>query len=464
MNNINNKKVLLVGLGILGGGRALAKFFLKQKAHLTITDLRNEKILDQTIKNLSNQKIKFILGKHRQKDFKDNEIIVFNSAVNILSPWVALAKKLNKQIYNDLSLFLEILKKTKKEYIAITGTRGKTTTANWINHFLPGAVIGGNMPNKGLLDIINSKTKLFVLELSSFQLEFMKKNLKPPKIAVITNLYRDHLNRHKTMKNYFKIKAQIFLNQTENDYLILNADDKYTREFFKEKPKGEIYYFSMKKLSENENGLFFRDNNIFFQENNKKKLILKNVNLANHQKANLAAALLVARLYGKQWKDLIPKIKSLRIIPFREETIFKNKNFAIINDAASTSPEAAIVALERFGKIKNKLIFITGGTDKQLKFDGLADKIKKHVNSKNLFFLEGSATKKIIKELKRKKYFKKNNINIFKNLKEILMAVKNISRKGTMLFSPASASFEKFNNEFDRGREFNKLVKSFFYN
>jgi UDP-N-acetylmuramoylalanine--D-glutamate ligase len=156
----------------------------------------------------------------------------------------------------------------------------------------------------------------------------------------------------------------------------------------------------------------------------------------------------------------------------------------IVNDSAATSPDATINAIERFKKYK-KLILITGGTDKNLDFKDLAKKIKKEIKPENLILLNGSATKKLIKELRKIKYPLIEE-NIFEDLKGLVYrgltliltqinADKNIRdhqrdknpRKSALypglsvvLFSPASASFEKFKNEFDRGKKFNKIIKA----
>ena len=434
-----------------------ANFLSKKGAKLTITDNKDGESLRQSIKKLKGGNIKFILGEHRKKDFKNNDIIVFNSAISIFSPWVKLAKKYKKTIENDLTLFLKN-KDPKTEFIAITGTRGKTTTVFWINHFLSGSILGGNIPEKGLLKIVNKNTKMFVLELSSFQLEYMKKGLPPPRVAVITNLYNDHLNRYDTFKNYLNIKSKIFLNQTKDDFLVLNANGKYTKDFLSRKPKSKIYYFSLKNLSKDKNGLFFNGPKIYFQENRKNKIVYKISGLPEHQKSNLLTSLLGAYLYRQNWNELIKKIKTLPSVPFRQEIVFENKNLKIINDTVATSPDGTIAALEKFKKFKDKLILIAGGTDKNLEFQELASKIKKYIKKENLYLLDGSATRKLIQEMKEKK------MKVFNNLKEILLNINQRNPKAIVLFSPASASFEKFKNEFDRGKKFNKLVKSIFKN
>ena len=184
-----NKKILLVGLGVLGGGAATANFLLREGARLTITDLKSKNDLAKSLKKIKDiKKVKLVLGRHEEKDFHNNEIIVFNQSVPFESPWVKLAQKLKKPIESDLTLFSRLAREYQADYIGITGTRGKTTVSHWLHHFLPQSALGGNIPNKGLSQIISPKNKLYALELSSFQLEFANASTLPPKIAIITNL------------------------------------------------------------------------------------------------------------------------------------------------------------------------------------------------------------------------------------------------------------------------------------
>ncbi len=374
---IKNKKVLLVGLGYLAGGLNIAKFLVESGFKLTITDTKSEEELKDVIKKLKGFKINFVLGKHYKEDFRSNDIVVFNAAVSIRSPWVKTALKYNKPIENDYTLFLKTLqaKIPDFQYIAITGTRGKTTTTFWTHHFLKPAILGANIPQTALFKILDrilkSKGKIpIILETSSFHLEFVKKNLKPPKIAVITNLYNDHLNRYGNMWRYAKTKAKIFLNQTKEDYLILNYDDKNKEAFLKRKPKSRIFYVSLGKLPEYKDGLFFENNKIYFQNNGIKEFITEVKNFSSHQKYNLLNALLASYLWGKKWKELAKKISSLPIVPFRQEIVLRTKNLTIINDSAATSPDATIAALKKFGN--RDLSLISGGTDKNLDFKNLA--------------------------------------------------------------------------------------------
>jgi UDP-N-acetylmuramoylalanine--D-glutamate ligase len=444
----SNKKVLLVGLGVLGGGLATAKYLLKKGARLTVTDLKTPDELKKPIEKIGKKRAVWRLGRHDEKDFKESDIIVFNQSVPFGSKWVKLARTLEKPIESDLTLFSREIKQNKGRYIGITGTRGKTTTSHWLAHFLPSAALGGNQPERGLLYLAGLKKKLYVLELSSFQLEYSNKESVPPKIAVITNLYVDHLNYHGSLKSYFKAKFKIFQNQTGKDFLILNGDNKYTCLVLREKPKSKIYLFSLSPLEKKIDGIFMDKEKIIFQEGGRRKFICEiRKDFSLHQRSNLLPAMLAAYLEERDWKKICARIGGLPEIPFRQEIILKRKGLVVVNDSAGTSPEAAMAAIDRFGK---DMVLITGGTDKRLEFKALARKIRGSLKPKNLYLLEGSATEKLAKLLGIK------NIRIFRTLKDIIA---QLPSSGTIVFSPASASFEKFKNEFDRGEQFNLLAK-----
>jgi UDP-N-acetylmuramoylalanine--D-glutamate ligase len=529
------KKVLIFGLGILGGGVEAAKWFYKNGAKIIITDKKTKKELLPSIKKLKKIKAKYVLGKHRFEDIDSSDIVYFNPGVSYKSEWVKYAKEKGKEIVNDCYIFF---KYAKGDIIAITGTRGKTTTTTWIYELLTqtlqtergqseqytdyadltrteqksisakSALLGGNQPEKSLFKILD-KTKensTSVLEISSFQLEFYEKYLKAPKIGIITNIYNDHLNRYSDFEEYAGVKAKIFQNQTEEDYLILNLDNKWTDFFLRLKPKSQVYFVSLKKKQKK--GIYIKDEKVFIRDQKEHQIFsikkFKEI-YGKHNLYNLLFALLTVYLYlkSKNIKNPQNKIKKLKNFilhlktpEFRQEIIYKKKNLMIVNDSAATSPDATINAIERFKKyicpksprevrksLRN-LILITGGTDKNLDFKDLAKKIKKEIKPENLILLNGSATKKLIEELRKIKYPLIEE-NIFEDLREpihhglmrILELINADSKQiGTnkndpyrsvlnphtsvILFSPASASFEKFKNEFDRGKKFNKIIKA----
>jgi UDP-N-acetylmuramoylalanine--D-glutamate ligase len=622
------KKVLIFGLGLLGGGIEAAKWFYKNGAKLIITDKKTKKELLPSIKRLKKIKAKYILGEHRFEDIDSSDIIYFNPGVSYKSEWVNYAKEKEKEVANDCYLFF---KYAKGDVIAITGTRGKTTTTIWIYELLKkffknNVLLGGNQPERSLFKILD-KTKedsISVLEISSFQLEFyphadlrrlnadlrrlnadergLQRGLtridnniadqilsepsvlslnqsvsiiKAPKIAIITNIYNDHLNRYSSFEEYASVKAKIFQNQTENDYLILNLDNDWTNFFLRLKPKSQVYFVSLRGPIRTKHGhfgqvkvkggIYIKDEKIFIEDENNDCLRKSALSLTvsafkeiygEHNLYNLLFALLTIYLYLKSKnirnpQDKIKKLKNfilnLKTPEFRQEIVYKDKNLMIVNDSAATSPDATINAIERFkkyicpkksamyklfrtlnglnglyGQEKQKrgpnrqclgrtgpseaqkslgdLILITGGTDKNLDFKDLAKKIKEEIKPKNLILLNGSATKKLIEELRKIKYPLIEE-NIFEDLREaIYRGLMRISERinadskriktdkndphisvpnpnesvgennpyrsvlnpyiSVVLFSPASASFEKFKNEFDRGKKFNKIIKA----
>lgn len=470
---LKNKKVLLVGLGLLKGGLSTALWLLKQKPQLTITDLKTEKELTPTLNRLKKyqKSIKLVLGKHRKKDFYKNDLIVLNPAINTFNnPYIEIARKKNIPVENELTLFLKYLKYKKifSYIIGITGTRGKTTTSLWLYHFLSKkfpTLIGLNNPDSPLLfQTPKIKNNFYiVLEIPSFHLELV--NNFNPKIAIITNLYRDHLDRYLKFKNYLKTKAKIFITQSPNNYLILNNNNSWTKNFLNYKPKSQVFFFSLKPLPLNKNGIFLKNNYLYFQNKKEIKELFNVKQFINkwgiHNLENLMASLLSSYLLGIDFHSLKILIKSLPQPPFRQQEIFSNKYVKIINDSAATTPEATISAIKRFSYYKN-LILITGGTDKNLQFKELAKIIVKNIPSSNLILLKDTATLKIIKEFPKLKY---QNFYLCDSLKECLTQAKSLikkSNKNLILFSPASKSFNKFKNEYHRGKIFNQLVKEIF--
>jgi len=193
-NILKDKKVLLMGLGILGGGIATARFLIEKGAILTVTDMKDELALKPSLDNLEEfgEKIKYVLGRHEEIDFLDNDIIVINPDVSINNKFVELARENGKQIENELTLFYKFVECNK--IVAITGTRGKTTTTNWTAHILKSfdshTILFGNSTDKPFLGEIKnvSKESLIVMEVPSYHLELVNKDNFKPDIAVITNL------------------------------------------------------------------------------------------------------------------------------------------------------------------------------------------------------------------------------------------------------------------------------------
>lgn len=433
-----------MGLGILGGGVATAKWLLRQGAVLTITDMKEKEALAPSLLKIeefakeTKSQIKYVLGGHEAQDFLDNEIIVINPDVPVDNPFVNAAREAGKQIENELTLFYKFAK--FKTSIGVTGTRGKTTTTNWIGHIIKSAGMNvrilGNDPEKPFLSEIENcdESTIAVIEVPSFQLEIFDSSGKAPHIAVITNLYQDHLSRHKTMEGYALAKANIFKNQTENDFLVLNKENDWTDFFLKQNPKAKVVFSSEVDLP----GL---NTDVFISK------------FGEHNLKNFLAAAAACLSVGVTREQIIAAIDSLPQIKWREELVYDKDGLKIYNDTASTSPEAFISAAKRFKS--DSTFFIVGGTDKGLDFKGWAEFVKSNLDQGHMIFLSGSATEKMKGGLAWDK------INEFDTLRDCFdFALERMQNKGTLVFSPGSKSFEKFKNEFDRGEKFNDIVNT----
>jgi UDP-N-acetylmuramoylalanine--D-glutamate ligase len=298
---------------------------------------------------------------------------------------------------------------------------------------------------------------LVVNEIPSFQLERFQ---HAPEIALITNIFNDHLNRHGTMENYARTKAAIFTHQNEHEKLILNADNEWSEFFLNLEPKSELWFFSIRKLPEDMMGVYYSDGALFLRTDkddtkifNAKAFIER---WGMHNLENLSAAILAAYLSGESMPAIRKRIPTLPQIKFREESIYRSKHLEIINDTAATSPEGGIAALERFAGPET--ILIAGGTDASLDYKLWAKKVLETIQPSHVILLSGSATEKMLRELKNSSIAVRDTLETC--LTEALEKAKAMKKgkKATVLFSPAAKSFEKFKNEFDRGEQFNAIV------
>lgn len=445
---LKGKKGLVMGLGLLGGGIATTKWLVKHGARITVTDLKDKKTLAGSVKSLGSaaKKVRMVLGRHDESDFKNHDVVVVNPAVPRLSPFLKIARAAGAVLENEASLFFRFC---KNPVIGVTGTRGKTTTANWIHHFLkqkyPRSILAGNSSDNPMLkalDELDGQSPV-VVELSSWHLELLTKSERAPRIAVITNLYPDHLNRYKNIEEYALAKANIFKCQTGDDFLILNKKNDWTKFFLKQKPLGRILFIPYPIFPFSPPFTPFGD----------------------HNAQNLMTAALAAHTAGLDWGLIKKAIKTLPQIKFREEIIYKKNGLTVVNDATATSPDATVAALTRFTSYRSStsIILIAGGTDKNLEFGGWAKAVKKLVSPENIFLLEGSATARMLDSLNRIGYFKKTAPRLYLDFNILLTSglkrAKIVKGKKILLFSPGAASFEKFKNEFDRGEKFNKFFQ-----
>src|SRR5207247_910658 len=214
--DLRGKRVLVMGLGLQGSGIAAARYAVQQGAIVRVTDMKSPEILAPSVRALAGLPVEFILGEHRNEDFLWAEIVIRNPGVPLTSPYLQLARQHGARIEMEIALFFLAC---PGRIIGVTGTRGKTTTSALLYKILSesGAptVLGGNVAGVETLSLLPQITPetLVVLELSSWQLEGMAPHKLSPSVAVMTNIYPDHLNTYERTEDYGAAKATIFRNR-----------------------------------------------------------------------------------------------------------------------------------------------------------------------------------------------------------------------------------------------------------
>ena len=453
-----NKKVLIFGLGLNDGGLGIAEFFAKQGAILTITDGKTEEQLKEPIKKLSKYKnITYHLGGHIEQDFLDNDMIVRNPAIKPNNPYLKLARDSGKEIVMEMALFSKLC---PCPIIGVTGTKGKSTTTTLIYEIFKKefgdekTLLGGNIGKSAIRELPNLKNDdMAILELSSFQLEGMGEAKISPHVAVITNIYTDHIDWHGSRGGYIKAKENIFLNQSTSDYLVLNTDDETSKSFIN-KSIGNVRTYSL----ENKNADYYMDLDLNVYENREIIFKLESPILSGkHNYYNMLAAIATARIYNIPVDIIKSVIENFKGVSGRQEFIKEVDGVKYFNDTCATSVEAMKAMFERFGEEnQGEIVMIAGGVDKGLDYTKIIPQMKEYL--KSLILFEGTASEKIYDLLKD------SPVEIYKyfnNMKSAIDKAKQIANDGDMIIlCPGGASFNMFINEFDRGDQFVEYVNS----
>ena len=446
-------RVTIMGLGLHGGGAASAAFFAGHGAEVTVTDLRDEAELSASIEALSPYPLRYVLGRHEERDFREADIVIKNPAVPLSSPYLAAARL----VETDISIFLQLC---SRPVAAITGSKGKSTVASALHHAVsqtfPSARLGGNITVSPLtfLDEMAaaSPETPVVLELSSWQLADLRgKGVLRPRVAAITNILPDHQNRYRSMEEYVGDKRLIYADQGGDDFTLCNLDDAYGRDFARE-TRGQVRLFSARGLAADAEGGWLEGRSGLVRVGGAvEEVVPEQVKLPGpHNRLNLLVAALAARLMGVASAIIRERLAAFEGIPHRLSLVREWHGVRFYNDSAATIPEATVAAIESF---TGPVILIAGGTDKSLDFAVLRPVASR---PKEIVLLSGSATAKAVAILEQAG---RSYRGPFASLDAALACALERAQPGdTVLFSPGCASFEMFRNEFDRGLTFVSLV------
>src|SRR2546421_3303767 len=307
--DLRGKRVLVMGLGLQGSGMAAARYAAQQGGVVRVTDMKAPEILAPSVRALAGLPIEFVLGEHRNEDFLWAEIVIRNPGIPLTSPYLRLAHEHGASIEMEIALFFLAC---PGRIIGITGTRGKTTTASLIYKILQdngaSTVLGGNVAGVETLSLLAQITPetVVVLELSSWQLEGLAPHALSPSVAVMTNVYPDHLNTYNGMEDYAEAKANIFRYQTANDIAVFNYDNSWTRRFGEE-ARARTWFTSLQR-----GGSFTREST------DTVPFIFRNTLLpGRHNLENILLATTTARLLGITDEVIAETVRHFRGVAHR---------------------------------------------------------------------------------------------------------------------------------------------------
>lgn len=447
--SLKNKSAIVVGMG--KSGKAAISVLLGIGAKLSVQDANSaEKFDREFIEYLDRNNIAKYLGKI-PSDMSQFDLMVLSPGVPTDLELVQRAKNEGVEVIGELELAYRI---TKGKYVAITGTNGKTTTTTLVGEIFKEAgrdtFVVGNIGNPVVSEAVDSNADSWmVAEVSSFQLETVSEF--KPKVSAILNLTPDHLNRHKTMEAYGEAKAAIFRKQTEDDYLVINYDDKLCYSLA-ENCKAQIIPFS--RLEELENGAFLVGEILVLQVDGKRYEICKVEDLkiiGDHNIENVLAAAAICYYAGIEMSVISKTIKAFPGVEHRIEFCGEVAGAKYYNDSKGTNVDASVIAIKA---LKKNIILIAGGDGKSQDFTDLANHMVSSV--KALVLLGRDAP--IIEEAARKAGF--TEIYNEKDMQSVVRKCYELSKPGdNILLSPACASWDMYPNFEVRGEDFKTCVK-----
>lgn len=460
MDSFSNKHILVLGLGLHGGAIENIKWLSKQGASITVSDTKTQEQLTESVAKLSGiQNITFHFGNQDDLDLSEIDLVLRNPAVPRKAPIIMRAREAGIPVMMDSSIFFEQI--GTSNIIGITGSKGKTTTSHAIGYILqtlaPSTIVVGvdGVSPLGELEKV-SPTALVVFELSSWRLEALQERQLSPHIAVVTSIYKDHLNTYGSYEEYIEVKKQIIASQVSDDIAILNADDDIINKW-KESVRGVLYWFSLQPLPHEEKGIWVDGERVYAHIDHETIQICLRSDIphtSDHELRNKLPSILIALLYDFSIPDTVETAKHIPPLQHRLQLVRTINNVAYVNDSAATMPDATIAALQSFSN--KQIVLILGGSDKALEFDRLAQQISQS-NIRHLIWLPGTATERMQAIILPTTQATSHNAS---TMQEAVTIAQEIADAGdTVLMSPGATSFGLFLHEFDRGNAFIQAVE-----
>jgi UDP-N-acetylmuramoylalanine--D-glutamate ligase len=445
---LSGKKILIVGLARTGV--AVASFLAARGAKVTITDMKGDSELAPFKEQLKGVSIDFVLGRHDDQDFLLADLIVVSPGVPLEIKPLAMAAANGREIISEIELASRFI---TAPLVAITGTNGKTTTTTLTGEIFRASgfttFVGGNIGNP-LIEAVSDPQhtaayERVVVEVSSFQLEGITGFR--PKVAALLNISEDHLDRYRSYQEYIDAKLRIFMNQTSDDYAVLNIDDPLVAAASRQIAARVVPISQKQELAE---GAFCLDGIIHWRWNGQEDLfpIAEYQIQGVHNIENIMASLAATMLLGCSAAKSQEAIRAFRGLPHRMEMVRKVNGVPWYEDSKATNVGSVEKALASFTGIT----LIAGGKDKGGSYAPLAELVKSRVRH---MILIGEAKERMALELGAL-----TDTRMAVTLEEaVQLAAKLTQPGGVVLFSPACSSFDMFRDYEERAERFKALVR-----
>lgn len=446
---IKGKKILVIGAAVTG--IPAVEQLSKLGAHVTLNDKKTKEEIVEILRDTHLNNVNIIGEEHPIELAEECDFIVVSPGVPLDMPLIKRARALEKEVIGEVELAYRL---TRTPIAAITGTNGKTTTTALLGEIMKasgrGTFITGNIGRAMISDVDNAKPEdIFVLEASSFQLESTVDFR--PHISAILNITPDHLDRHKTFKNYIDVKCMIFQNQKPGDFAILNKDDLETCKTF-DRVLCKALFFSRKEILEE--GAYVENDCIVIKLGGHIDKIIEIDEIyipGPHNIENAMAAALMATCLGVKVEVIRSVLRDFKGVEHRIEFVDEINEVAYYNDSKGTNVDASKVAVLA---MKRPIVLIAGGYDKGSEYDDFVETFDGRV--KDLVLIGVTADK--IEKTAREHGFV--NIHRASSFEEAVVKCSKLAKPGDcVLLSPACASWGMFKNFEERGRIFKSLVK-----
>lgn len=445
LNYLENKRILILGFGKEGEStyRLLRKYFPEKE--LFIAD-KNMNLLNEKIDLVEDEFVEVSLGENYLNGIEEYDLIIKAPGISLKN---VNLENIKDKITNQLELFFEFI---DVYTIGVTGTKGKSTTSSLMYKVLidqgKDAFLLGNIgePIFNSIEEIN-KNSIVVLELSSHALEFVKKS---PNIAILLDIYEEHLDHYKSFEKYMEAKFNIAKYQNDLDYLIYNFDNENMKEYgFKYKEND--YAISLENIPDVKNKTYLESDLIYCNGkemmSSKEEINLKGIHNIN----NIMFILSACDILNLDIKKAVNSIKEFKALEHRMEFVANINNVSYYNDSIATIPESTINAVEA---LKNVNTILVGGNDRGVDLKSLIKYLKNHETIENIICLPKTG-----EYIKDGLIGSNKNVVFFEDLKQAVAFAKKVTKENTIcLLSPAASSYGYFKNFEERGKLFKMFV------